>query len=270
MAPGQRILDVGSGAGSFAGYPVRCAVVAFDEDQDAFRSAPESQPGSHCRVFGKSHLMPFAAAAFDLVICHHVLEHVAGLEETLREIRRVLKPDGRFYAAVPDGYGLCDGIYRYVFEGGGHVNRFRREQLAELIEGALGLRLTGWQKIYSSFAYLWRLGELMQAPPPGLPKRMLRIGRLPRPAIRLLQRAIYVAARRCDRMFGTHLAVYGWALYFERRGGEARESPGYVNVCLSCGCGDPAASLDRVGRRRYRCANCDRVNPYFRPYGHTL
>lgn len=270
MAPGQRILDVGSGAGSFAGYPVRCAVVAFDEDQDAFRSAAEHRPEGYCRVFGKSHVMPFAAASFDLVICHHVLEHVSGLEETLREIRRVLKAGGRFYAAVPNGYGLCDRIYRYVFNGGGHVNRFRRKQLAELIEGEVGLRLTGWQKLYSSFAYLWRLGELMQAPPPGLSKRMLRIGRLPRPAIRLLQRVIYVAARRCDRMFGTGLAVYGWALYFERDGDEVREEPGYVNVCLSCGNGDPAVSLERVGRQRYRCANCNHVNPYFNPYGNTL
>lgn len=270
MEPGQRVLDVGSGAGSFAGYPVRCAVVAFDEDVDAFQTAASPPEGCY-RVFGKSHAMPFGAGAFDLVICHHVLEHVSQLEETLAEIRRVLKPGGRFYAAVPNGYGLCDGIYRWVFEGGGHVNRFERERFVKLIEGALDLRLARWQKLYSSYAYLWRLGELMQAPPPGLSRRLRSIGRLPRRAIRLFQRTLYAAGRRCDRMFGTGLAVYGWAFYFEgSAGGAVREAPGYVNVCLSCGCGDPAASLARLGPRRYRCSNCGHLNPYVKPYGNGV
>ena len=215
--------------------------------------------------------MPFAAASFDLVICHHVLEHVSDLEETLGEIRRVLKPGARFYAAVPNGHGLCDGIYRYVFDGGGHVNRFRRKQFVELLEGALGLRLTSWQKIYSSFAYLWRLGELMKAPPPGLSRRLLRIGRLPRPVIRLAQWLVYTGTRLHDRVFGTNFAVYGWGLYFERSGDDSpREAPGYVNVCLCCGTGDPADSLTRSGRWRYRCAGCGHVNPYFKPFGNTL
>ena len=267
MAPGQRVLDVGSGAGSFAGYPVQCTVVAFDEDPDPFRSAH----AGYCRVVGKGGSMPFDAASFDLVICHHVLEHVSDLEETLREIRRVLKSDGRLYVSVPDGYGLCDGIYRYVFDGGGHVNRFRRKQLVELVERSIGLRLTAWQRIYSSFAYLWRLGELMKAPPQGLSKRMLRIGRLPRPMIRLVQWLVYTGTRLHDRVFGSDLSVYGWALYFERRGDkEPREAPGYLNVCLLCGGGDPADSLARSGRWRYRCGGCGHVNPYFRPFGNTL
>ncbi len=269
MGAGQRVLDVGSGAGSFAGYPVRCTVVALDEDPGAFLAAGHA-PEEYRRVFGKGGSMPFAAASFDLVVCHHVLEHVTDLEETLREIRRVLKPDGRFYAAVPDGHGLCDGIYRYVFEGGGHVNRFRRKQLVKLLERALGLRLTGWQKIYSSFAYLWRLGELMKAPPPDLSRRMVRIGRLPLPVIRLLQRLIHTGTRACDRLFGSGLSVYGWALYFEPGGdGPVREVPGYLNVCLRCGSGDPADSLARSGRWRYRCGGCGHVNPYFRPFGRS-
>ena len=32
------------------------------------------------------------------------------------EIGRVLKPDGRLVVSIPNGYGLCDGIYRFVFE----------------------------------------------------------------------------------------------------------------------------------------------------------
>ncbi len=44
--------------------------------------------------------LPFAAARFHLVIANHLLDHVADLPHTLAEIRRVLRPGGRLYAAT--------------------------------------------------------------------------------------------------------------------------------------------------------------------------
>ena len=38
--------------------------------------------------------VPVAAETFDVVYVQHVLHHIGGVEDALREIRRVLKPDG--------------------------------------------------------------------------------------------------------------------------------------------------------------------------------
>jgi len=45
--------------------------------------------------------IPFADNRFDIVFTSNVLDHVTGLEEFTREIRRVLKPDGIAVHSVP-------------------------------------------------------------------------------------------------------------------------------------------------------------------------
>src|SRR5439155_8279412 len=42
----------------------------------------------------------FDDSTFDAVIANHMLYHVPDRESALAEIRRVLRPDGRFYAAT--------------------------------------------------------------------------------------------------------------------------------------------------------------------------
>jgi predicted SAM-dependent methyltransferase len=68
------------------------------------------------------------------VICHHTLEHFDGYRETLAEISRILDPKGWLWIAVPNGYGFDDALYRAVFSGGGHVNRFTYDSLIQDVE----------------------------------------------------------------------------------------------------------------------------------------
>jgi SAM-dependent methyltransferase len=268
LKPGQIVLDVCSGPGSFPGLAVECTAIALDEDVDAFRHGAAPAAG-HVRVFARSDLLPFPAASIDLVICHHGLEHVIKLDETLAEIARVLKPDGRIFVSVPNGYGLCDAIYRFVFEGGGHVNRYRRKELVAMVERAVGVKLVKWQKLYSSFVYLWRLAEMLQQPAPILSPWLMRFRRLPRRAITGAQRVLYSGTRVLDRLLHTDLAVYGWAFYFDRAGGVVEEVPAYLNVCRGCGVGHPAAGIEHPTPGRFRCVSCNLVNPYFEPFGNT-
>lgn len=44
--------------------------------------------------------LPFDDASFDAVIANHMLYHIPDLTRALGEIRRVLKPSGRFYAST--------------------------------------------------------------------------------------------------------------------------------------------------------------------------
>jgi len=261
LGPSGRVLDLGAGAGSLKAFPHSCVIITVDCDAGAFQSAFE-----HGGVVALGQSLPFPAAVFDLVICHHVLEHVAELDGTLAEIRRVLKPSGRMFVSVPNGFGLCDGIYRWVFEGGDHVNRFRRDELTAKIESAVGLRLARWQKLYSSFAYLFRIRYLSPAVMPNLPRRLRAVARLPSKLRLAVQAALYVGTRVADRLAGVDWALYGWSLYFDRAGGPVEEDPPFVNVCLNCGSGHAARDLARHRRVFYQCPTCGHKGIFFPPF----
>jgi SAM-dependent methyltransferase len=263
---GERLLDVGCAGGNSQAADVECMVVGLDEDPGVF--VPNGS--RYARVLGDAKRMPLAAGSFDYVLCHHVLEHIVDPAPALREVARVLKPGGGLSVAVPNGRGVCDGVYRYLFEGGGHVNRFRREEIVRLVEQATGLRLVRWRKLYSSFSYLSTVLPLLESPPADLQPRLLRLGRLPKRAIRAGHAALYFGTRLADRLFGSGLALYGWAFYFDRSGGEAVELPPMVNVCVHCGTGVPAAGLQRIGRLTAVCPGCNRRTLYAAPFGNGV
>jgi SAM-dependent methyltransferase len=45
--------------------------------------------------------LSYAGETFDLVICHHVLEHIDDDRQAMKELRRVLKPTGRAIVSTP-------------------------------------------------------------------------------------------------------------------------------------------------------------------------
>ena len=59
--------------------------------------------------------LPFAGGAFDLVLSHAVIEHVADAPQYLGECRRVLKPGGRCYLSTAP----------YLSFAGAHLPRLR-------------------------------------------------------------------------------------------------------------------------------------------------
>ena len=57
--------------------------------------------------------MPFSDNSFDIVICSHVIDEVEDDVEGMREIRRVLKPDGIAIIQSPIAYGLDKTIEKF-------------------------------------------------------------------------------------------------------------------------------------------------------------
>ena len=71
-------------------------------------------------IVGPLESMPFDDKTFDSVLCNAVLEHVANAEDSMRELARVVKPDGHVVVAVPflQPFHACPTDFRrYTADG---------------------------------------------------------------------------------------------------------------------------------------------------------
>jgi 2-polyprenyl-3-methyl-5-hydroxy-6-metoxy-1,4-benzoquinol methylase len=111
-AQGARVLDIGCGdAGvpiAFAERGAHAAGIEVSEtsvERGRLR-AQEHGVGIDLRQ-GFAEELPWADGSFDLVVLDNVLEHVTDRRQTLREIRRVLAPDGLLYLVTPKPFALA-------------------------------------------------------------------------------------------------------------------------------------------------------------------
>lgn len=77
-------------------------------------------------VVGPLESMPFEDETFDSVLCNAVLEHVADAEGSMRELARVVRPNGYVVVAVPflQPFHACpDDFRRYTADGLGALGR---------------------------------------------------------------------------------------------------------------------------------------------------
>jgi SAM-dependent methyltransferase len=102
-APGL-ILEVGCGRGELAERMSReldARVVAVDQSERMV--ALTRQRGVEA-IVGDVQDLPFRDGIFDAAVAAWMLYHAADLNLALRELQRVLRPDGRLVAAPADGF----------------------------------------------------------------------------------------------------------------------------------------------------------------------
>jgi ubiquinone/menaquinone biosynthesis C-methylase UbiE len=73
--------------------PERCFVKRFEE-QHGHGYVAADLGASEARVQMDVQAIPFGEGSFDVVLCNHVLEHVEDDRRAMRELHRVLRPDG--------------------------------------------------------------------------------------------------------------------------------------------------------------------------------
>lgn len=116
LPPGARLLDLGCGTGGFlASLRGRgWQLVGVDISEEAvWRGRQLYDLELRAGTLAEQR---FPDGHFDCVCAWHVLEHLPDLQETLREIRRILRPGGWLVAAVPNaawwGRRLFGGRWR--------------------------------------------------------------------------------------------------------------------------------------------------------------
>lgn len=108
-------LDIGAGHGELIRLVTReFAVTATACD---YTSSLMRMPGMMVDVVNlNTDSLPYADAAFDLVTCTEVIEHIEHYRQTIREIFRILKPGGLFVLTTPNVLNLRSRI-RYLLFG---------------------------------------------------------------------------------------------------------------------------------------------------------
>ena len=261
LSPLHRVLDLGCGAGSLRKQLAGLNVIGVDVDSKELVHNREL-PG----VCAESDTLPFLGESFDLVICHHSLEHFREAAGAVREIRRVLRPQGRLFVSVPDGRSFSDRLYRLLLCGGGHFQQFSFESVVRTIETGMGLHLAGWRELFTSFIFVDKR-NFMQAPrgrlPGPLPRRVRWLGHLPSWCFSATRLFLNFSSRLIDRCFSTGLSRYGWALAFSPQAKQPEPEPGCWTVCMVCGSSPDETPVARVAVLLYRCPYCDSLSFFF-------
>lgn len=99
-----RIIDVGCGDGSYLDALGAGSCLGMDISMPALQASRlrglAGVQGTVCT--GERPTAPFADDAFSLITSFHFLEHVADPRPVLRELRRILRPDGDLVLQVPN------------------------------------------------------------------------------------------------------------------------------------------------------------------------
>ena len=142
---GERVLDLGCGAGRFVAAlrDAGAVPVGVEIAASALERARAVAPGADLRLLEPDGSIPLEHGSVDLVWCSEVLEHVADGAHLLQEARRVLRPGGRILVTVPyHGRVKAVAIALARFDAhfdpqGQHLRFFTRASLAATL-GAAG------------------------------------------------------------------------------------------------------------------------------------
>jgi SAM-dependent methyltransferase len=204
-SPGQQVLNAGAGQGSFS---TRLAergfeVTSVDASAAAVAVLERRVAGDVAQADVTD--LPFGDEAFDAAVLGEVLEHVPDDAAALREVARVVRPDGLLALSVPADPARFGPSDRWA----GHLRRYSREMLVRVCEegGFRVRRCVAWgfpvSALYHRHLYERRLDRHGTSPP----------RRWERPALAILSTVLQI-----DRLFlGFERGALGYLLLAARR-----------------------------------------------------
>ncbi|MGD0277731.1 MAG: class I SAM-dependent methyltransferase [Smithella sp.] len=146
LKPNDVVLDAGCGLGRHLRHLARMPELkifgidkntwALTETAKSVATMPDAQSKDYLFSIADITKLPFADASFDCVICSEVLEHIPDHEKAMKELDRILKPQGTLVVSVPRFFTerICWFIsWQYHNEEGGHIRIYKKKQLREML-----------------------------------------------------------------------------------------------------------------------------------------
>ncbi|MGH3745709.1 MAG: class I SAM-dependent methyltransferase, partial [Mycobacteriales bacterium] len=152
VSPGDRLLDLGCGAGRHTFEALRrgADVVALDRNAEDLAAVEATvaelaaaghipRPDGPVTTCGDALALPFDPATFDRVLASEILEHIPEDRAAIAEIVRVAKPGGLVAVSVPRRWPeqvcwrLSDAYHEVE---GGHVRIYRGHELLDALTSA--------------------------------------------------------------------------------------------------------------------------------------
>jgi len=147
-----RILDIGCSTGNFAVQDKK-NIIGIDLDEGQIKIAKSR--GLNAKKIDANKKLPFNGSTFDKVNCRHVIEHLDDIGDNLlvfmKDIRRVLKKNGRLVMITPDlrrvkfefwhGYVhkhpfIKESLYKLAYDAG-----FDKIKVYNFVQGFPGIRI---------------------------------------------------------------------------------------------------------------------------------
>ena len=159
LPEGSTVLDIGSGTGmlqkDFRSYRKDLRFISIDKED---YSSNYSKDDLFFKIDITRHSLPIDADTVDAVFSSHVLEHISSVSFVLKEIKRVLKPNGSVYIEVPStralfvpSFGVWGGEKSpfNFYDDPTHLRPFTRQSLNRIGEEI------GLNAIQTGFARNW-------------------------------------------------------------------------------------------------------------------
>jgi cyclopropane-fatty-acyl-phospholipid synthase len=137
LKPGDRVLDVGGGWGTFTEYAgkrgMQVTSLTISRQSEAYISELIKKLQLTCTVLYRNFMEHTSPEPYDAIVILGVMEHLPDYHAVLRQFQRLLKPGGRVYldaSAFRKKYSKPTFVSRYIFPGD-HTYFCLHEFLAE-------------------------------------------------------------------------------------------------------------------------------------------
>jgi 2-polyprenyl-3-methyl-5-hydroxy-6-metoxy-1,4-benzoquinol methylase len=169
------LLDVGAGTGAFVHrmQTVGWQVTGLEPDEKAIQRAASQYGLSLQPVPSLFHLEP---ASFDAITLWHVLEHVHDLHGYMQQLKKLLKPSGKLFIAVPNYTSYDAECYRSdwaAYDVPRHLYHFSPAAMQMLVEKH-GMTVQKMQPMWFDSFYVSMLSEKYMTGKSGVVKGFIR------------------------------------------------------------------------------------------------
>jgi 2-polyprenyl-3-methyl-5-hydroxy-6-metoxy-1,4-benzoquinol methylase len=155
-----RVLDIGSGTGAFLNTMNKAGwdVTGVEPDETARENAK--------KLYGLSlqppqELFNLPTQSFDAITMWHVLEHVHELHEYMDQLKKLLKPNGCIFIAVPNYTSYDEKVYKEfwaAYDVPRHLYHFSPKSITQLLLQH-GLQLKDIKPMWYDSFYVSMLSE---------------------------------------------------------------------------------------------------------------